>query len=115
MPRIVTLTLKIDGMVCSSCSTSIQGDLDDVENLIYGYCSLENHNAIIKYDLNITPDYNAQKFIGQIQIRAVLYLRWIHPNLSQSLPKATNLRYRSHQKIHESKNRGAGSPSFCYF
>ena len=67
MPRIVTLTLKIDGMVCSSCSTSIQGDLDDVENLIYGYCSLENHNAIIKYDLNITPDYNAQKFIDIIE------------------------------------------------
>lgn len=66
MPKIRTYKIKIEGMVCSSCSTTIQGELDEVENLKYGFCDLENENAVVKFDPEVV-DYSTQKFIDLVE------------------------------------------------
>ena len=60
----ITIKILIDGMVCSSCSTTIQGELDDIENLDYAFVDLDNHNAVIKYRED--TGYGIEKFIDII-------------------------------------------------
>ncbi len=45
-----SLTLKIDGMHCSSCSMNIDGDLEDLDGVISSTTSYKKQDSKIEYD-----------------------------------------------------------------
>jgi len=52
-----TVTFKIDGMHCTSCSMNIDGELEDTEGVISASTSYAKGTTIVEYDeLKIVPE-----------------------------------------------------------
>lgn len=56
-PQGTTITFKIDGMHCTSCSMNIDGELEDTEGVISASTSYAKARTTVEYDVSkVSPD-----------------------------------------------------------
>jgi len=60
------LTLKIDGMHCSSCSMSIDGELEDLDGVIYAKTIYAKQTSLVKYDKSKVSEAEIRKVVEKL-------------------------------------------------
>lgn len=70
-PKGEVITLKLDGMHCSSCSLNIDGELEDTEGVLSVKTSYPKSETTVEYDSHIVKLPAIKKVIESLGYKVV--------------------------------------------
>lgn len=65
-PKGETVTLKLSGLHCSSCSLNIDGELEDTKGVIKSTTSYAKQESVIEYDPNLSKPATLIKVVESL-------------------------------------------------